>query len=167
MIPSKSGMWSGVPLQVWMKATIPSILWWNGCACRLRMFLNCLWWRRLMAERLQGIYCSRRWRSCPEPAGRSFRESLFCPCCLSIRGRGIGGLLLREAHRIASELGFGAALLPGYKDYYPRFGYKKASDFGIRFPFDAPGECCMAVGLRAGKLEGVRGMVRYPAAFYE
>lgn len=83
------------------------------------------------------------------------------------QGRGIGGQLLREAHRIASELGFGAALLLGHEDYYPRFGYKKASDFGIKFPFDAPDGCCMAVELCAGALDGVHGMVRYPAAFYE
>lgn len=82
------------------------------------------------------------------------------------QGRGIGGQLLREAHRTASDLGFGAALLLGHEGYYPRFGYKKASDFGIKFPFDAPDECCMVVELSAGALEGVHGMVRYPAAFY-
>lgn len=46
--------------------------------------------------------------------------------------QGIGGMLLREAHRRASVLGYGSAVLLGHKDYYPRFGYRCAAGFGIR-----------------------------------
>lgn len=83
------------------------------------------------------------------------------------QNRGIGGLLLREAHRRASQLGYGSAVLLGHKDYYPRFGYRKASDFGIKFPFDVPEECCMAIELFPGALDGVQGRVHYSDSFRE
>ena len=81
--------------------------------------------------------------------------------------QGIGGMLLREAHRRAALLGYKAVLLLGHKDYYPRFGYRKASSYGIRFPFNAPDECCMAVELEPDGLKDVHGLVCYPNAFFE
>ena len=56
--------------------------------------------------------------------------------------QGIGGMLIREAHKIAASLGYGSAVLLGHKDYYPRFGYQKAINFGIGFPFDVPHDFC-------------------------
>lgn len=74
----------------------------------------------------------------------------------------IGGMLIEEAHRIARTMGYGSAVLLGHKDYYPRFGYRKAIDYGIEFPFDAPPECCMVVELLPDALNGVTGIVHYP-----
>lgn len=79
--------------------------------------------------------------------------------------QGAGGMLLREAHRRAALLGYGTAVLLGHKDYYPRFGYRKAIDFGIEFPFDVPGEYCMAIELLPGALKETHGLVHYPEAF--
>lgn len=81
--------------------------------------------------------------------------------------RGIGGMLLREAHARAAALGYGTAVLLGHKDYYPRFGYRKASDYGLEFPLDAPDECRMVAELRPHALCGLHGTVRYPKAFFE
>lgn len=81
------------------------------------------------------------------------------------QGKGIGGMLVREGHRRAAELGYGAAVVLGHEGYYPRFGYRRASLYGIRFPFDAPDECCMAAELTDGGLDGIHGMVQYPDAF--
>ncbi|WP_303008967.1 GNAT family N-acetyltransferase [Coprobacter fastidiosus] len=79
--------------------------------------------------------------------------------------QGIGGILLREAHSRASRLGYDSAVLLGHKDYYTRFGYKKASDFNIEFLFDVPEECCMAIELFPGALDGVQGIVHYSDPF--
>lgn len=81
--------------------------------------------------------------------------------------QGIGGMLLREAHKIAASLGYGTAVLLGHKDYYPRFGYRKAIDSGIEFPFDAPHEFCMIAELRPNAIDGLSGTVRYPDVFFE
>lgn len=81
------------------------------------------------------------------------------------QGLGIGATLICEAHKRAAELGYGSAVLLGHKDYYPKFGYKKAIDFGIEFPFDVPYEYCMAVELLPDGLENIQGMVKYSKAF--
>lgn len=79
--------------------------------------------------------------------------------------QGTGSALIREAHLRATALGFHSAVLLGHPDYYPRFGYEPASRFGIRFPFDAPEECCMAIELVPGGLTDVSGVVEYDPAF--
>lgn len=84
------------------------------------------------------------------------------PAC---QGQGIGSRLIIEAHRRAAALGHKSVVLLGHETYYPRFGYRRASDFGIRFPFDAPDECCLAAELVSGGLFGVSGIVHYPDAF--
>ncbi len=79
----------------------------------------------------------------------------------------IGSRLIQRAHQKAAELGYPAIVLLGHKDYYPRFRYKKASQFAIRFPFEAPDECCMVAELRTNALKGISGTVSYAKAFFD
>ncbi|MDX5418987.1 MAG: N-acetyltransferase [Hymenobacteraceae bacterium] len=81
--------------------------------------------------------------------------------------QGIGGMLIKKAHEIARQLGHKSVILVGHETYYPRFGYKPASTFGIKFPFEAPDENCMAVELIKDGLTGVSGTVVYPEGFFE
>ena len=81
--------------------------------------------------------------------------------------KGIGGQLIRKAHEEATQLGYQSVVLLGHAQYYPRFGYQKASQFGIRLPFDVPDENCMAIELVKGALNEVSGVVEYDPAFYE
>ncbi len=83
----------------------------------------------------------------------------------SYQCKGIGGALINQAHDIASSMGYGSVVLLGHKDYYPRFGYKQCSEFGISLPFDVPVEYCMAIELTKGGLNGVNGVVEYDSAF--
>lgn len=80
---------------------------------------------------------------------------------------GVGSALIREAHKQAVALGYQSAVLIGHKDYYPRFGYKKAVDFGIEFPFDVPSEYAMVVELVPDGLKDVHGMIQYAQPFME
>ncbi|MBE7639737.1 GNAT family N-acetyltransferase [Salegentibacter sp. BLCTC] len=80
---------------------------------------------------------------------------------------GIGGMLIKEAHEKAKELGFQSVVLVGHEKYYPKFGYKQADLFGIKLPFEVPKENCMAIELTENGLENVSGMVKYPKEFYE
>ena len=68
---------------------------------------------------------------------------------------GIGSALIRELHARAARLGYKSAVVLGHEGFYPRFGYRKASDYGIAFPFEVPSECCMAVELVAGGLRDI------------
>ncbi len=75
----------------------------------------------------------------------------------SMQGQGIGGRLIREGHRIAKNMGYTFSVVLGHADYYPRFGYRPASAFGIRAPFDVPDEVFMARNLQGTdvRLDGV------------
>lgn len=75
--------------------------------------------------------------------------------------------LIEEAHKRAAELNYETVLVLGHKDYYPRFSYKKAEDFGITFPFEVPPEFCMVKELTPGAASRAAGQVKYPKAFFE
>jgi putative acetyltransferase len=54
-------------------------------------------------------------------------------------------------------------IVVGHPDYYPRFGFSSEKARNLESPF--PPEAFMAIELSPGALDGVRGRVRYPAAF--
>lgn len=81
--------------------------------------------------------------------------------------QGIGGKLIKEAHKKAKELGFTSIVLLGHEDYYPKFGYELTSKYGISLPFDVPEKNCMVIELSDKGLEGVSGIVEYSKAFFE
>ncbi len=83
------------------------------------------------------------------------------------QNKGIGGRLITEAHNKAKALGYKSIVLLGHENYYPRFDYKQAYNYGIEFPFDVPKENCMVVELVEGGLNGVKGKVEYPKEFNE
>lgn len=83
------------------------------------------------------------------------------------QGKGIGGKLILESHKKAKELGQKSIILLGHEKYYPRFGYKQASTYGIELPFEVPKENCMAIELIENGLKGVSGMAEYPKEFNE
>jgi len=81
--------------------------------------------------------------------------------------QGIGGQLIKKAHKIAKSLGHEIIILLGHKDYYPRFGYELTSKYGIQLPFDSAPENCMVLGLNTNSLKGVSGKVVYSKPFLE
>ncbi|WP_312922853.1 GNAT family N-acetyltransferase [Empedobacter brevis] len=83
------------------------------------------------------------------------------------QGKGVGSNLITFAHKKAKELNYQSIILLGHPDYYPKFGYEKACNFGISLPFDVPEENCMAIELQENSLKDSAGMVVYPSAFYE
>ncbi len=81
--------------------------------------------------------------------------------------KGIGKALIAEAHKRAILSGYTSIVLLGHKDYYPQFGYRKASEFGIIFPFNVPDEYCMAIELLPDSLKDTHGIVHYSSVFFE
>ncbi|MCP2045551.1 putative N-acetyltransferase YhbS [Pontibacter sp. HSC-36F09] len=80
--------------------------------------------------------------------------------------QGIGAMLIEQAHKVAKSLGYTSFILVGHENYYPRFGYKRASTFGITFPFEVPDANAMAVELVENGLAGISGEVKYPKEFF-
>ncbi|MEK4410468.1 N-acetyltransferase [Bacillus sp. FSL L8-0642] len=81
--------------------------------------------------------------------------------------KGIGGKLIGAALEKAKELGYGSVVVLGHPEYYPKFGFKKASKWNIKAPFEVPEEVFMVMELRESALEGVEGVVQYSSAFAE
>jgi putative acetyltransferase len=78
---------------------------------------------------------------------------------------GIGSALTREALRLADERAEPLVLVLGHPPYYPRFGFKPASTFGLQAPNPAwPDEAFMAVPLSAYD-PALRGRVVFPPHF--
>jgi predicted N-acetyltransferase YhbS len=89
---------------------------------------------------------------------------------LSVRpdsqNQGIGGALILEGHRRASEMGFNSIVVLGHEDYYPRFGYEICRNYGLSLPFEAADENCMVLELSKGSLKEISGEVEYPKEFF-
>ncbi|MEL7121554.1 MAG: N-acetyltransferase [Bacteroidota bacterium] len=85
----------------------------------------------------------------------------------AFQSKGIGSKLINKAHELAKDLGYKAVVLIGHEAYYPRFGYVQAHTKGIKFPFEVGKEHCMVIELVENGLNGVKGMVEYPKAFFE
>ena len=81
------------------------------------------------------------------------------------QGKGIGTALIEEGVKRARAMGFPSIIVLGHKDYYPKFGFKKASKWGVKCPFEAPDEAFMAMELYPAALEGKAGTVQYSKAF--
>ena len=78
---------------------------------------------------------------------------------------GIGTALVREALRRADARGEPLVLVLGHPEYYPRFGFRRASELGITPPAHRiPDEAFMAQPLRAYD-PSLRGRVVFPPAY--
>ena len=53
----------------------------------------------------------------------------------------------------------------GHPEYYPKFGFVRASTLGWRSEYEVRDEAFMAIELRPGTLGGKPGTIRYHAAF--
>ena len=81
--------------------------------------------------------------------------------------QGIGSSLINHAHQVARALAHEIVVLIGHEHYYPKFGYQLSSKYHIQFPFEVPEENCMVLALNKGALQGVKGTIKYPDAFYQ
>jgi putative acetyltransferase len=62
-----------------------------------------------------------------------------------LQRQGIGSRLVTEGLAAAARLGHRSVIVLGHPDYYPKFGFKPASRWNIKAPFDAPDEAFMAL----------------------
>lgn len=81
--------------------------------------------------------------------------------------RSIGKLLVIYGLQMAKDAGYESVIVLGHPSYYPKLGFKKASNWNIKSPFPAPNEAFMAIELIKGCLDHVEGKVIFPPAFDE
>lgn len=78
--------------------------------------------------------------------------------------QGVGTALIKEGHRIASELGYEYSIVLGSEKYYPKVGYFPAEKVGIKPPFDVPSENFMAYKL-LDNASDIKGVLKYAKEF--
>lgn len=83
----------------------------------------------------------------------------------AFQNKGVGTALMNESLAKADARGEALVVVVGHPEYYPRFGFVRASSMGIEPPWpDIPDEAFMVKPL-SGYKEHMRGVVRYPKAF--
>ncbi|MBE0429823.1 MAG: N-acetyltransferase [Thermoleophilia bacterium] len=84
------------------------------------------------------------------------------------QGHGIGSALVRRGIEILRERGCPFIVVLGHPEYYPRFGFERASAHGITSQWDeVPDEAFMILALDARCLDGVTGVASYRPEFDE
>lgn len=83
------------------------------------------------------------------------------------QNHGIGSLLTKAGLEECRRLGYGAVVVLGHPNYYPRFGFVPASRYGIKSEYDVRDEVFMIQELQEGALTNCSGVVKYQPEFSE
>jgi putative acetyltransferase len=78
---------------------------------------------------------------------------------------GVGTHLVRAGLAACREQGYGAVVVVGHPEYYPRFGFTPADAYRLRCEFAVPREAFMVHVLAAQVLPHLAGIVRYRPEF--
>ncbi|MBN1761926.1 MAG: N-acetyltransferase [Methanomicrobia archaeon] len=102
-----------------------------------------------------------------ESSERSVEALALAPMAVlpEYQNRGIGSLLIQHGLAACKKLGYTIVVVVGHPEYYPRFGFKPARDYGLEVPFEVPDEAFMVCELVPGALKNVQGVVKYSPAF--
>ncbi|MCX6668310.1 MAG: N-acetyltransferase [Methanothrix sp.] len=81
---------------------------------------------------------------------------------------GIGSRLVQEGINMQKNRGSPFVVVLGHPEFYPRFGFQRASDHGIRSQWDGiPDEAFMILLLNPAAMAGTSGTARYRDEFDE
>jgi putative acetyltransferase len=75
--------------------------------------------------------------------------------------QGIGSALMKAGLAECARLGYERVIVLGHPEYYPRFGFVRASVYGVRPEWEVPDEAFMVLELQHGALDGVSGLAKY------
>ncbi len=79
--------------------------------------------------------------------------------------QGVGTKLVAEGLKRCRQAGYGAVVVLGHPEYYPRFGFVPSVEYDIRCAYDVPAEVFMVKELLESFLTGVCGTIDYHPAF--
>lgn len=75
----------------------------------------------------------------------------------SYQGQGIGSLLMKHSIEKAKQLGYKAIIIFGNPNYYHRFNFSNAEEYGIQTSWGENIEAFMVLELYSGGLNGISG----------
>ncbi len=73
------------------------------------------------------------------------------------QNKGIGSLLMEHSIKMAGRTGYRAIVIFGDPDYYHRFGFRSAEEYGIQTATGENFDAFMVLELQEGSLSGVSG----------
>ncbi|GJM14621.1 MAG: N-acetyltransferase [Pseudohongiella sp.] len=79
--------------------------------------------------------------------------------------QGIGSALVEAGLAKCREMEFGAVVVLGHPDYYPKFGFKPSTHFSIKSEYDVPADVFMIAELKEGYLSDSSGTISYHEEF--
>ena len=99
-------------------------------------------------------------------APENFRGVGLAPMSVlpEFQNRGIGSRLVREGLEVCKRDGYEVVVVLGHTEYYPRFGFLRAKDYGLDNEYGAT-DSFMVMELQEGVLERIRGLVKYAPEF--
>lgn len=102
------------------------------------------------------IYCLAKVMT---PDNREITVLTFGPLSVhpDYKGKGVGSALMHYSIAEAARLGYRAIIFYGHPDYYPRFGFRRASSYGIVSADGGSYDALMAMELYDGALDGIVG----------
>ena len=82
--------------------------------------------------------------------------------------QGIGTLLVKRGMEMLKSRSCPFVIVLGHPEYYPRFDFERASNYGIRSQWEGvPDEAFMILILDQAAMQGVSGVARYRNEFDE
>lgn len=101
-----------------------------------------------------------------EPDAPDFRAVGLAPIAVlpERQGIGIGSRLIRDGVDACRIAGYKAIVVLGHPGYYARFGFRRASDLGLRNEYGAD-DAFMVMALQEDGLQDRSGLVRYAPEF--
>lgn len=82
------------------------------------------------------------------------------------QGEGIGSLLVRQSLFLAREMGHQAVVIYGDPDFYKRFGFRPAREYGIYTPYNTFSPALQVLELVPGSLKGISGAFEEGEAYH-
>ena len=89
----------------------------------------------------------------------------LAPCAVrpDVQRQGVGTAVITAAIEAARALGESLVIVLGHPAYYPRFGFRRASEAGIQLSIDVPDDALMVLSLDGAPVP--TGMVKYAGPF--
>jgi len=79
--------------------------------------------------------------------------------------QGIGSRLVAAGTDWLAHAGVPAVVVVGHPEFYPRFGFKRASEFGVRCEWPVPDDVFMMMVLDESRMAAMTGLAKYRPEF--
>ena len=79
--------------------------------------------------------------------------------------QGIGSKLVETGNQKLKVSGCPFIIVLGHPNFYPRFGFQRASSLAVKSEWDVPDEVVMLLLLDVARMQGVSGLVKYRHEF--